>query len=67
MIRTIYILWFQGFNNAPPVVKMCVKSWKYYNKKWNIVLLDNNNIKKYIDINEIYSFIDKNKIGRAHV
>jgi hypothetical protein len=30
MNKIIYILWFQGFENSPEVVKQCVKSWKYF-------------------------------------
>lgn len=48
MIKNIFILWFQGFENAPEVVKRCVESWMYYNKDWNIILLDNSNINNYI-------------------
>ena len=51
MIETIYILWFQGFNNAPELVKRCVNSWKYYNPSWNIILIDNNNLINYINLN----------------
>jgi hypothetical protein len=52
MKKDIYILWFQGFNNAPKVVKKCLKSWKYYNADWNIIELDNNNLYKYVDISK---------------
>jgi len=27
---SIFILWFQGFENAPNPVKYCVESWKFY-------------------------------------
>ena len=47
MIKTIWILWFQGFENAPQVVKTCLKSWKRYNSDWNIIELDENNLEKY--------------------
>ena len=50
MIKTIYILWFQGFQNAPNVIKKCVDSWKYYNIDWKIVLLDNTNLYNYVEI-----------------
>jgi hypothetical protein len=52
MIQTIYILWIQGFDNAPLIVKECVKSWKYYNPDWNIILLDKTNLSTYINISE---------------
>jgi hypothetical protein len=67
MIKTIYILWFQGFNNAPQIVSACIRSWKHYNKDWNIVLLDNSNLNKYVDMNEIYSIVDKKNIKPCHL
>jgi len=50
MIKDIYILWFQGFDNAPIVVKKCLASWKHHNPDWNIIELDDTNLSKYIDI-----------------
>ena len=48
MIRTIYLLWFQGFEHAPEVVSYCVRSWKQYNPEWTIVLLDETNLHTYV-------------------
>jgi len=48
--KTIWIIWYQGFDNAPELVKRCVDSWYYFNPNYNIVLLDNNNLSHYIDI-----------------
>ena len=50
MIKDIYILWYQGFDEAPDLVNKCVKSWEYYNPDWNIILLDETNYDKYTDI-----------------
>ena len=50
MIRTIYILWFQGFTHAPEVVKQCVRSWKQYNPEWRLVLLDETTLYDYVSI-----------------
>jgi len=52
MIKDIYILWFQGFNNAPVFVKKCLYSWKYYNPDWNVIELDNSNLDKYVDVSK---------------
>lgn len=51
MNKTIYILWFQKFDNAPEVVNRCVQSWKHYNPDWNILLLDDLNLNTYIQLN----------------
>ena len=50
MIRTIYILWFQGFDQAPEVVTYCVRSWKQYNPEWTVVLLDESNLHHYVTL-----------------
>ncbi len=59
----MYILWFQGFDNAPELVKRCVNSWKYYNPDWNIVLIDNNNLINYVNIDKY----NNNIIEKCHL
>lgn len=49
----LYILWFQGFENAPDIVKWCVHSWKRYNPTWSIVLLDNHTLQEYVDLSKL--------------
>ena len=48
--RTIWILWTQGFENAPEVVKLCLKSWKTFNPNWTIRALDDQALKALIDL-----------------
>ena len=50
MNKIIFILWFQGFENAPELVKKCLQSWEFHNPDWNIIKLNNNNLGNYIDI-----------------
>jgi len=38
--RTIWFLWFQGLENAPPVVRMCHESWVSRNPGWRVITLD---------------------------
>jgi hypothetical protein len=64
MIKTIYILWFQGFDEAPEVVKKCANSWKIYNPDWDIILLDDNNINYYINLKNYNKF---NKTAQSDV
>ena len=54
--KNIFILWFQGFDNAPDIVGKCLDSWKKHNKCWNIVTIDNQNISKYITITDYITF-----------
>ena len=68
MIKTIYILWLQGFDNAPNIVKKCVQSWYHYNPTWNIIQIDNNNLNQYIDLNELdINFNDNPNILASHI
>ena len=45
--KNIYILWYQGFINAPDVVRICVYSWQINNPDYNVILLDKNNLANY--------------------
>lgn len=38
--KKIYITWFQGWDQAPPIALECLSSWKHYNPDWDIVQLD---------------------------
>ena len=67
MNKTIYILWFQGFNNAPEVVKKCVNSWKYYNPDWKIVLLDDINLSSYVLLEKYIPNIGSKSIEKCHI
>ena len=47
--RKIWFLWFQGFSEAPLVVKKCYESWVKLNPEWEVIFLDQNNLTDYID------------------
>jgi hypothetical protein len=47
--KTIWILWFQGWADAPWTVQNAKKSWEIHNPDWNIVFLDEKNIYDYLD------------------
>ena len=52
--KTIWIYWDQGWEDAPLICKACLQSWKVYNRnEWNVIQLDRNNIKKYIDMEKL--------------
>jgi hypothetical protein len=57
--KRVWLLWFQGWENAPWLQKQVAKSWEIQNPDWKIEYLDENNLKNYIqDVNYIY---DPNK------
>lgn len=67
-VRTIWICWFQGIENAPELVKKCVKSVCENSIGWNIVLLNKDNMMNYVDIPDyIVKKWNEGKIGNAHM
>lgn len=59
-VKTIWILWYQGSNDMPTIVKECYKSWCEKNKDFEVVVLDKNNLEKYVKI-------DNNIIQNKHI
>ena len=59
--KNIFIMWLQGFDQAPHVVKKCLESWKMKNPSWNVIELDETNLHEYINIEkEIPNIKNKN-------
>lgn len=55
MNKVIWILWFQGFNEADWLIKEVAESWRINNPDWVIVYLTSDNLHYYLqDINYIY-------------
>lgn len=47
--KTIWFLWYQGEEEMPEVVQMCLRTWRQHNPNWTLVLLTNHNLKDYMD------------------
>ncbi len=56
--KRIWFLWYQGKNNMPEIVNMCYQSWCQMNKDFDVILLDKNNLKKYLELDQR---IERNK------
>ncbi len=65
IIKKIYILWLQGFDNAPFIIKKCLESWIVMNPTWEVVKLDNSNLKDYLIINDVVERFKKKEISKA--
>lgn len=48
--KTIWILWFQGLENAPEVVKTCYASWQSMNPGWTVRLIDMKELTSLISV-----------------
>ncbi len=48
--KKIWMVWFQGTDNPPSLVKETVQSWKKLNPEWEVLFLDNTTLPQYIDV-----------------
>ena len=46
----IWVMWYQGIENAPPIIKVCVASIYKNKAKHRLILLDKNNLYNYITL-----------------
>lgn len=46
--KIIWILWFQGWQSAPEIVKRVRQTWQHHNPAWVVISLDENNLKHYL-------------------
>jgi hypothetical protein len=51
MNKTIWILWFQGWETAGYISRQCLKSWQKHNETtWKIIALDQYNLDQYASV-----------------
>ena len=55
----IWIMWWQGENNMPPLVKACVNSIKENAIDYDVRIINSENYKEYIDVDDVISFRKK--------
>lgn len=48
--KIIWMMWLQGLDNAPLVVKACYASWRALNPTWQVIFLDETNLSDYVDV-----------------
>lgn len=62
--KTIWLLWLQGWDNPPWLVKQVAESWEINNPNWNIEYVTLNNVSEYV--NDIDYLYDKTKEIEPH-
>ena len=67
MIKNIFIYWNSGFENCPTIVTNCLNSCKYYNKNYNIIELNDDNLSNYINIDEIIKCKNITKTSLSYI
>ncbi|HFI0645869.1 TPA: capsular polysaccharide synthesis protein [Streptococcus suis] len=51
--RNIFVFWWDGFDNAPILVKKCLDSIKYFNPSAQVIEISKDNFEEYTDINPV--------------
>lgn len=60
--KVIWLFWDSGFENAPEVVKLSIKSWEKMNPNYQVNLLCNDNLKDFLG----FEFYDAYYISTVH-
>jgi hypothetical protein len=61
--KRIWMLWFQGEEGMPWLVRRCYESWVECNPSWEVILLSDENLHQYVDLD--YSSLSY--LGKATV
>lgn len=63
----IWVCWLQGEKNMPEIAKVCLESIRKNSNGHEVVLLDNGNIKSYVQLPEVVTQLHaEGKIKHAH-
>lgn len=63
----IWICWFQGYDNAPDLVKRCIDSVRKFFPKYEIIIISLENFKDFVEIHpKIVKKFQKGIISYAH-
>ncbi len=66
--KTVWCLWFQGFENAPAIVSKCVQSVKENLPDYEIVFLTERNLYEYVTLpNNITDKYNRGLISKTHL
>lgn len=57
----IWVMWWQGEENAPDLVKLCIKSMRENSNGAEIVVINQDNFREWVDIPDY--IIEKHKLG----
>ena len=59
MNKTIWILWLQGWENAPKLVQHCLRSWERHNPEWTIHALDSETLSAHVDVSDFRALSER--------
>lgn len=51
--KILWMMWLQGYEQAPMLVKTCIDSWCAYNPDWQVYILDREQLSTLVDLSEL--------------
>lgn len=60
--KVIYTYWSD--ENIPEIVNLCIKSWKYYNPQYKIIIINKTNYKNFCDIQDLENLKHNDTVKR---
>ena len=48
--KVIWTMWYQGYDTAPEIVKLCLESWRRFHPDWKVIALDKDALTDYLDL-----------------
>ena len=64
---TIWMMWWQGWDHAPPIAQKCVESWHQHHPDWPLILLDKDNVETYFSIQEFLPHLNLTHTMGVHI
>lgn len=55
--RILWIFWAQGEDNAPPLVRRCIASWRLRHPDWDIRVLDSQSAADLVDLSDVPDYL----------
>lgn len=66
--KKIWVLWWQGANDMPEVIKLCYESILRNANGFEVILIDQNNLSQYVTLPDyIYKKVEKKQISFSHL
>lgn len=49
----IWMYWHNGVNNAPPLARICIESWRRRNPGYTVFVLDDDSLPEWVDMQDV--------------
>lgn len=65
--KNIWLMWFQGEENAPELVKRCIENIRRMNSDKNVMVISQNNLNEFIDVPyKIMTLVNEGNMSPTH-